>query len=388
MLNDKIFKELANTKNETCVSMYIPTHRDGQYEKTRIEFKNALQAAERKLEVINYSENEAKEFLAKAYALADDVDFMKNQSDTLAVFIGENRFETFSLPFEQKGYTFVGNEFYVLPLLEELSSKERFFILAMSQNKVRFFEGRSTAIYPVKIEDLVPESRKEALYYYDDTDAKLQHHSGGSPASPTGGAIFHGQGGGKDVENARLKEYMRAIDSGLMEMLHDEKVPLIIAAVDYLVPIYREISDYKYISEAHIGGNPDEMSPTDLHHAALEELQGHFDSEKNAVLEEFGAYMSENKADTTVVSVVPSAINQKIETLFVTKGHEFYGTVDAATQSVELADEMNSENQELLNVAAKHTYLNGGKVYVLDAAEMPSPTSPVAAIYRYETVNN
>lgn len=388
MLNNKKFKELATVEDQTCVSLYIPTHRDGQYDKDRIRFKNALQEAERKLEIIDFSENEAKEFLKPAYELYEDAGFLKNQSDTLAIFISKDKFEHFSLGFDQKPYTFVGNEFYVMPLLEELSTKERFFILAMSQNKVRFFEGRANAIYPVKIEDLVPESRKEALYYYDDKDAQVQHHSGDTAASPTGGAIFHGQGGGKDVENARLKEYFRAIDSGLMEMLHDEKVPMIIAAVDYLVPMYKEISDYKYISEAHISGNPDEMSPTDLHHAALEKLQGHFDSEKDATLEEFGAYMSENKADTTVTNVIPAAINAKIETLFITKGHEFYGTVDAATQTVNLAEEMTSENQELLNTAAKYTYLNGGKVYILEAEEMPSITSPVGAIYRYETVAN
>jgi len=110
------------------------------------------------------------------------------------------------------------------------------------------------------------------LKYYDNPEAKLHHHSG----STNGGSVYHGQGGGKDVENARLEEYMRAIDSGLMEMLHDEKVPMIIASVDFLAPMYRNISDYKYISENQISGNPENMSPTDLHHAALEELSEHF----------------------------------------------------------------------------------------------------------------
>ena len=385
MITDKIFRELANTEDQTCVSLYVPTHRDGQHEKDRIKLKNALQEAHNKLMRIDYSEKEATDFLAKGYDLLEDLDFLANQSDTLAVFITENDFRTYSLPIEQESFVFVGNEYYVLPLLEELSTKERFFILALSQNEVRFFEGRSTVIYPVRISDLVPESRAEALIYYDDTKAKLQHHSGGSPASPTGGAIYHGQGGGKDVENARLKEFFRAVDEGLMTMLHDEKVPMIIAAVDYLIPIYREISDYKYIAEETISGNPDELSPTDLHHAALEELSGHFNTEREKALNDFGAFMSENKADTTVVNIIPAAVNQRVDTLFITKGHTYYGTVDAAKNEVNLADEMKDDNQELLNTAAKHTYLNGGKVYIVDKNDMPMPTSPVAAIYRYET---
>jgi len=320
--------------------------------------------------------------LSEAIALTGNQDFLQNQSDTLAIFITKDNFQYFNLPIETENYTFVGNEHYVLPLLKELNSKERFFILAMSQNKVRFFEGRSTGIYPVIIDDLVPADRAEALKYYDDPEVKLQHHSGAS----TGGSIYHGQGAGKDVENARLEEYMRAIDSGLMEMLHDEKVPMIIAAVDFLVPIYRKISDYKYISDKQINGNPDNMSPSDLHHAALEELADHFNAEKKQALEDFNAYMAADKGDMTVMNIIPAAINQRVDTLFINPAEKYYGAFNASSQTVELADEMTSENQELLNTAAKYTCLNGGDVYIVNKENMPNITTPVCAVYRYETV--
>lgn len=380
MITNEIFKELAQIENQTCVSIYIPTHRSGQIEKDRINLKNALKEARNKLQRINWSEKEADDFLQKAYDLADDRNFLSHLSDTLALFICEDKMHHFTLPIQTPAYTFVGNEMYVLPLLKELNSKERFFILALSQNEVRFFEGRSTVIYPIIIEDLVPADRAEALKYYDNPEAKLQHHNNGNAT------IHHGQGGGKDVENARLREYFRAIDAGLMEMLHDEKAPLIIAGVDFLVPIYREISAYKYISDEHIGGNPESISPTDLHHAALEKLLPHFMQERNRRVDNYRQAMSENKADSTLISIIPAAINQNIDTLFVTENDKFYGTVNADIQKVELADEMTSDNLELVNTAAKHTYLNGGKVYVMSMIEMPIKTSPICAVYRHSPV--
>ncbi len=383
MITDKIFKELATVEDQTCISIYVSTHRAGQVEKDRIELKNAIKEVHNKLKSIGHSDKEADDFLSAATELTENQDFLHSQSDTLAIFISKDNFQYFNLPIETQNYTFVGNEYYVLPLLKELNSKERFFILALSQNEIRFFEGRSTGIYPVIIEDLVPADRAEALKYYDDPETKLQHHAGSS----TGGSVFHGQGAGKDVENARLEEYFRAIDSGLMQMLHDEKVPMIIASVDYLVPIYRKISQYKYISDKHIGGNPDNMSPTDLHHAGLDELSEHFSAEKHKALEDFNAYLSEGKGDMSVINIIPAAINQRVDTLFVDSSEKYYGTVNAATQTVELADEMTSENQELLNTAAKYTYLNGGDVYVVSKEEMPQITTPLCAVYRYETVS-
>jgi hypothetical protein len=381
MITDKIFKELASIEDQTCVSIYVSTHRAGQVEKDRIELKNAIKEAHNKLETIGYSSKEADDFLSQASDLTENQDFLNSQSDTLAIFITKDNFQYFNLPIQTENYTFVGNEHYVLPLLKELNSKERFFILALSQNEVRFFEGRSTGIYPVIIEDLVPADRAEALKYYDSPEAKLQHHAGSN-----GGSVFHGQGGGKDVENARLEEYMRAIDSGLMEMLHDEKVPMIIAAVDFLVPMYRNISNYKYISDKQISGNPESMSPTDLHHAALEELSEHFASTKRDALESFNAFLAEDKADMTVANIIPAAINQRVDTLFVDATQKYYGTVNAATQTINIANEMTADNQELLNTAAKYTYLNGGDVYILNKEEMPNITTPLCAVYRYETV--
>lgn len=380
MINDKIFKELAQTENQTCVSVYISTHRAGQRDKDRITLKNALKEAHNKLLRINKSEREADAFLARAYELQENDDFLNNLSDTLAIFITDGQFRYFTLPIQTQNYTFVGNEFYVLPLLKELNNKERFFILALSQNEVRFFEGRSTVIYPVKIEDLVPADRAEALKYYDNPETKLQHHNNGKAT------VFHGQGGGKDVENARLKEYFRAIDSGLMEMLHDEKAPLIIAAVDYLVPIYREISDYKNIADVHISGNPESMTPTDLHHTALEKLEPHFSLAYREVIEDYRQNLSDDKAESTLINIIPAAINERVSTLLVREDSKFYGTVNAQLSQVEFADEMTSDNLELVNTAAKHTYLNGGEVYIMDSKEMPDKTSPVCAIYRYETV--
>jgi len=76
-----------------------------------------------------------------------------------------------------------------------------------------------------------------------------------------------------------------------------------------------------------------------------------------------------------------------VDTLFVDATQKYYGTVNAATQEVNIANEMTADNQELLNTAAKYVYMNGGDVYVVSNEEMPNATTPLCAVYRYETVS-
>jgi len=374
--NKENFKELAQTENSEnpCISIYIPTHRTGENREDQLRFKNAVKEAHNGLEQQGMEEKEAHTYLNKAYELLDNDDFWMHQSDGLAVFITEGKFEHFSVPEHFTALTYVGKNYHLSPMLPLITGKDRFFILALSQNEVRFFEGRRASIYPVIIGDLVPADLEAANF--DEHQKTLQHHSAGD-------AIFHGQGGANADKNDRIERYFREVDEGLMKMLHDEKVPLIIAAVDYLVPIYKGISDYSNVVEMHISGNPENMSPTDLHLAAWEKLEGHFNKEQTEVTENFKGYLSEKKASFNNLDVIPAAINGRVDTLWVNSEMHDYGTFDKKTNTVKIETEPTSNNRCLLDWAATQTYLQGGTVYYVPRSEMPQPVENVNAILRY-----
>jgi len=384
--NHKKFEQLAQTisSDNHQVSIFIPTNRAGDGQAAKIHYKNQLNEVVDKLMDATIQENpmtknEAIGYLSTAYELLDKEDFWNYQSDGLAVFIGKETFDYYSMPVSFKPFNHVSNIFYLRPMLPAITGEERFFILALSQNEVRFFEGAKHSITPVIINDIVPNGMEEAFAEIDvEHPATLQAHGGGN--SP----IFHGQGGEKDGKTDQIIDYFRQVDKGLMEMLHDEKVPMVIAAVDYLVPMYREISNYKYIVNGHVGGNPENDDPTLLHEKAYGFIKEIADAEKAEKVNEFHDGMRNDKASLSINDIAPAALNGKIETLFVDKvAKPFWGTYLEKDDSIITETSQNKTNACLLNFAAISTYLQGGKVYNVSREEMPHNVSVLNATYRY-----
>ena len=54
----------------------------------------------------------------------------------------------------------------------------------------------------------------------------------------------------------------------MYEVLREEQAPLVVAAVDYLLPIFRQASAYPHLLQRGIEGNPDRLSEKELHDRA------------------------------------------------------------------------------------------------------------------------
>ncbi len=386
--NHNKFEELAQifSIENNKISIFLPTDRVGDGQAAKIHFKNQLSEVVDKLmdseiQENPMSKNEALKYLADAYALLDNEEFWRHQSDGLAVFISEDMFEHYAMPIDFKAFNYVGGVFYLKPMLPAISKQGRFFILALSQNEVRFFEGEKHSISPVIIEDLVPESMAESMAAIDiEYPATLQSHSGGSGNAP----IFHGQGGEKDGKTDRIMDYFRMIDNGLMEMLHDENAPLIIAGVDYLIPMYKSISNYSNIVEPHISGNVENDDPVLLHEKAWSALAPIMKTDFNNQYEKFKESLPADKASVSVNDIAPAALNGKVETLFLDNSTSvFWGTYQEDTNTIIPQEKQNKTNACLINFAAIATYLQGGEVFTTSREEMPHVVSPLNAIYRY-----
>ena len=111
--------------------------------------------------------------------------------------------------------------------------------MALSQNQVRFFFGNQFSIQELELPEEVPASLAEALKY-DDPEKQLQYHSGDRGNSP----IYRGQGVGTTDNKEEIKRFFLKVDRGLQSALNEENTPLILAGVEYLLPIYQEINSY------------------------------------------------------------------------------------------------------------------------------------------------
>jgi hypothetical protein len=386
MFSQKQFKQLSEFQNNNtpCVSIYIPTYKAGNSQEDKIRFKNALSDATSQLTndsiFPNHSmdKKEALKFLAPAFELLDNEDFWSQLSEGLAVFIGENHFSHFICPIDFPKLTYVHYHFYLRHMLPMLNDEKRFFVLALSQNDVRFFEANANSITPVIINDLIPNGTEEMIGMEDNT-TNLQARSGGSNAS-----IFHGHGGGKDDKNETLKKYFRDIDNGLMKMLHDENAPMIIYSVENQIPIYQETSKYSNIHNDHIVGNPENDDPVLIHERAWSIMDDHFDKKYQLEKENFNQYLVDGKASFSIHDIVPSTVNGKVETLFLDTEEEIiWGEYDEKNVAINLHESRQPNSICLMNKMGVETFKNGGKIYNRPRIEMPRAITHVNAVFRY-----
>lgn len=368
---------LLEEKGTPCVSLFQPTSRGGA-EADPKRFKLLLGEAYDELYRAGLSKAETEAFLKPAFLLYEDPLFWKNQSDGLAFFLAQDVLRIYRLPMTFLPNVTVGPRFQIRPLLPYLSEDGRFYVLALSKNAVRLLQGTRHAISEVDLTG-VPRSLAEAMLLHD-RDEPLNFHTRPVGGVGSWGAIFSGQGVGIDDQKEDLFRYFKQLDHGLHAILRDERVPLVVAAVDYLLPIYREANTYPYLEEMGLVGSPDRESNEILHKRAVELLKPRVAVEKERALSQFTQLAGTGRTVTGLWEVLPAAYAGEIETLFVMEGRECKGHFDPMSGAIEEHEPPLPGDEDLLNLAVVQTLSHGRKVYTLPADQMPGHV-PVAGVF-------
>ena len=80
--------------------------------------------------------------------------------------------------------------------------------------------------------------------------------------------------------------------------------------------------------------------------------------------------------------IVPAAAHGRVGMLFIAAGARHWGTFNEESGTVELHQKREADDEDLLEIAAIQTYLNGGSVFILPPEKMPEPED-LAAVFRY-----
>lgn len=384
LLTREELKRLSEEQNGSLVSFYMPMRRAGpETRQNPIRLKNLIDQAESQLVDHGIRAAEARQLLQPAQELVDDYNFWQNQSDGLALFLAPGLFRTYRLPLDFEELVVVSDRFHLKPLMPLLSSDGRFYLLAISQNQIRLFEGGQAGISEVDLED-VPTSLAEALRFDDPEKQHQFHTTTATPGGPGGRpAQHHGQGVAGDEDTNEILRYFHQVDEGIQDFLAGEQRPLVLAGVDYLFPIYQEANTYPHLLEEGVIGNPDEKSAETLHQEAWNILQSRFEQAQQEAVDHYYNLSDTEQISGDIRQIVPAAYYRKVDTLFVAVGRQQWGLFDPGANSIELHAERQPGDEDLLDAAAVQTLLYGGLVYAVEPAEVPGD-GPLAAIYRYE----
>jgi hypothetical protein len=359
-----------------AVSLYMPAHRVTIHiQEDILQLKNLLKEA-------GLRTPRVRELLAPAHALLEHTEFWKHQSDGLALFLDGNGLRRYRLPLSFVPQAVTGPRFHIKPLLPLFTNDGLFYVLAVSQNRVRLLQGSRHTVDELAPEN-IPANLAEALKF-DQPEKQLQFHTG-STATGIGrrGAIFFGHGGGAtDDDKERILRYFQKIDRGLRDLLCEGRAPLVFAGVDYLLPIYRQANSYPHLAPTAVEGNPDELRATDLHAAAWEIVAPLFAQAQADAVARYHAQAGTGLAGEDLTEILVAAAHGRVDTAFVAIDNHAWGRFDPATGTVTLGVEDDPNNEDLFDLAAVYTWLAGGTVFALRRDEMPDG-APLAAIYRY-----
>jgi hypothetical protein len=310
--------------------------------------------------------------------------FWQPESRGLALFLAPQVFRAYSLPFPVDELVQVTRRFHIKPLLPLISGDGHFFVLTLSQKEARLLQATRYSISEVELQG-VPQGVNAALRYED--LEKKGHHYPGSQGRPAGG-ISPLAGHGVGIEDAthephdRILRYFQQVDLGLQAFLHDQHAPLVLAGVEYLLPIYRRANTYPYLLDDGVIGNPGGLRPEELQEQAWTVIQPYFQRAQDGATAQYRQLVGTGRATADVSAIVAAAYDGRIDTLLVAIGVHQWGIFHAESRMVEAHQEAMAGDEDLLDAAAIYTLLKRGTVYAVAPDQMPDRTK-AAAILRY-----
>ncbi len=374
-------QSLMQHEGSVCISIYAPMVKAGQQtQQNPIRFKNLVRQAADALEERGMAPKEVELFLRPASELIDDTPFWQHQGDGLAVFVGQGFFRSYRVALEVRELVTVEERFHLKPLLPLLSGDGRYYVLALSQKQARLLEATRHHARELELGDL-PTSLNQALGY-EVEETHIQYHTGTKSAGLNQSPVYHGQGGGEDDVKLEIRKFFNLLDKGVQAMVGDRQAPLVLAGVEFLFPLYRQVCAAPRLLEGGVAGSPDELSAEELHERAWPVVEPVFTQAQEEAAGRFHALAGTGQASSELEDVVTAADDGRVDTLFVALGTRHWGRFDREGRTVELTESNGPGTEDLVDFAAIQTVLKGGTVYAVAPEEVPA-SGAVAAVYRY-----
>jgi hypothetical protein len=273
----------------------------------------------------------------------------------------------------------INNTFMLKPLVNAMTVKEYFYLLVISKKQAKLFKADAFGMQQVEIAEM-PNGITDVVHFEEKEDQKLFRTESGAAGQ---GAAFHGHGAGKPDEKQHIALYLEEVDETIWkEVLNRENVPLVLAGVEYLLPIYKSVSHYNNIWQESLTGSHEHDDLNALFKEARALMEPYFQERTKKALENYGNQSATALTSSIPADVIPAAHYSRVWHLFVKKDQHIWGTFNEMENILNLHDEKQEGDECLVDKAVIKTILNGGDVHFLNPEDMPAD-STIAALMRY-----
>ena len=359
-------RELVSARGDALISVYLETTPETQHvDAARTRLKQMTSEAVTQLEAVGVPKRTIWPIEEQLHDLMDDDDFWTTQANSLAIFVTPDRLRTHRLPNHLTETVQVADRFHLKPLLRAVSMPQHAFILALAENEVRVIELLGDA---AAREIRVPSLPKDAASVAGTANVNSRSYSGR-------------QGGGEGQKH-HLRQYCRKIDAALRGLLAGRSEPLILAATDPLLSIYRSINSYPHLADAAIETSPVRIPAHDLGTQAREIVDGLNAGTVAAFAGLYAERENEGRATTQVARAARAATFGAVEMLLVDMDSVVPGVVDEDTGEITFDKEDSAVSYGVLGEIAGRVLSHGGRVLAVRQDDIPQQAD-LAAILRY-----
>jgi len=379
-MDKNIIEKLSQERSPNSISIYLPTTKEDPESKenrNRINLKNKIKNAREKLKEKGYKDHQIEDYLKPLNDIVEDAAFLRNLWDGLAIFLNERTFEYYTLPLDFNNILYMGNDFYLLPLIRPVRENKNFYILSLNLHGVKLYHADRFRISEVEVEDFVPE-KVEEIAGFDDYKDKVYHQK--SAVVGGGQTFYHGHAGGEEERKEEVVRFLRFVEDGLQTILHNKTEPLVVASVDYVFSLFKNVTGYKYLAEQNISESPRDEKPETLLQKAWNLIQEKLNEDRQQMIKK---YKDAANKSFMIDDIIPNILYNRVDTLFVNKKELVWGTVHNDSFEVTWHSERKEGDEDLLNFAAIKAFLNNGNVYLMEPEEMPEGNKPLNALYRF-----
>lgn len=367
LLNLNDVEPLLAGAHGPCVSLYLTRPKNELGE--RIAATKMIQLLRRTEALLKPSLTfkEIRKFMRPLWSFRRDLFWKSHRS--LALFHSEKISGYLPLSMEVPELTVVADSFHLKPILKRIQEQERLWVLSLSQKNAQLFRWADGGLELVEsVSSTEWEMRGWSLFV-------------NSPGALRG---IRSNVSDADYHREIVNRFFRKVDSAIQPHLAAGSVPLVLAGVGYLHPIFRAITQYSFVSDSGIEGSfKGGVSQSKLLHRVREvseELKRHQEKRLQAEYEE--AALAHRGLDDLSL-VVRAALQGQVHKLFVAEDRQIWGTLDEKRGAAILHPyQMSTHDDDVLDDLAELVVKKGGAVHVLPSCKMPT-ISPAAAILRW-----
>jgi Bacterial archaeo-eukaryotic release factor family 3 len=346
----------------------------------RPQITNALHEVERRLRATEIDADTARMLAEPIHELAATIETEGDWGFGIILFRSPEVFRYFRLPELPKEFVTIGNRFQIRPLLGLFAHEQRFYLLALSQKHVRLFDCTQQSMEELQLPAKMPRNL-EAWLNNRIPDHVLDNRSSAGPGEGSMKGVMFGTNTDREKHDEYLAHFFKEVDKGLRTVLLDKTIPLVVAAVEPEIAIYRRVNTYPRLTQQAVHGSPDGLTIPELHQRAVALLRQTFSAPLMKARTELENYRGTHLVSLNLHHTLRRAHEGRVSYLLLRQDAEQRGTWDEETQQVQTGDQL-GRDEDLLNLAAIATLAHHGRAFGLEASEMPNGVD-AAAVLRF-----